>query len=144
MTATDLPPARVRWYRRRPPEGMQRFPRAVWWAGHGQLFIGLALLVLGPVTFVVGYNVPGASSLTFVGLLMFAMAAPFAVSGRLLRAQALRLARSTHELWLKIVELAVAGLGIALLAFVFVFIDVFVLILLEYSFVGAMYAERSV
>jgi hypothetical protein len=144
MTATDLHPARVRWYRRRPPEGMVGFPRGVWWTGHSQLFIGLALLVLGPVTFVVGFFTAGLSLVPFTGLLMLAMAAPFAVSGLLLRAYASRVSRSRHALWLRIAELAGVVVGIAILAFAFVFVDVAILVMAEFTIAGDFYASTGI
>jgi hypothetical protein len=123
----------VRWYRRRPPAGLDRFARAVWWAGHGQLFIGLGLAVLGPALFVLALLVPAAGRAGFTGMLLFPMAAPFACSGLMLRRYAAHLGRDRNALFFRAIELAVVVLSIAVLSIAFVYVDMLVLILLGYG-----------
>ncbi|WP_158867259.1 hypothetical protein [Leifsonia sp. AG29] len=117
MTDTTAKP--VRWWRRTPPPELQNFPRAIWWAGHGQLFIGAAFAVTGIILLFCG------DGRWQWGLLLIAMALPFATSGRMLRAQALRQATLTGRSWsARIAELIVVVLGIATLSIAFVAIDV--------------------
>jgi hypothetical protein len=72
------------WWRRRPPADHDRLARGVWWAGHVQLFIAVALLVVCGFLVVVGIaRHDQGLSLSVLGL---AMAGPFAVSGKMLRA----------------------------------------------------------
>jgi len=123
---------RVRWYRKRPPAGMPPFARRVWWAGHGQLFVGAALAVLGPLLFGLGVAVPtGATAGT--GVLLFAMAAPFACSGLMLRRYGIQLAGDSNGLFFRVVELALVVLGIAVLSIAFVWVDMLLLILVPYA-----------
>lgn len=129
MTNSAAPTRRVRWFRRRPPSNVTAFPRAVWWAGHAQLFIGFALLLLGPALFAIALNAPSIGRLAGAGWLMFAMAAPFACSGLMLRRFSLRLGEEIGPLWRRIVELALVVAGIAGLSIAFVFVDMFALIM---------------
>ncbi|RDV46781.1 hypothetical protein DOE76_01725 [Leifsonia sp. ku-ls] len=112
---------------------MGRFARGVWWAGHGQLFIGLALAVLGPVLFVAALLHPAVGGAAYTGVLLFAMAAPFACSGLLLRRFAPHLERDGSALFFRVIELAAVVLAIAVLSIAFVWVDMLVLILLSYG-----------
>ncbi|MGR2752798.1 hypothetical protein [Agromyces arachidis] len=73
---------RGRWWRERPPRGLSRFGRAVWWAGHVQLPLALALLLTCLPIFVANATLPRFAGAAWLGL---AMSAPFAVSGLMLR-----------------------------------------------------------
>lgn len=101
-----MPPAepapddrRQRWWQRRPPADHTEFARGVWWAGHVQLFVAAALVVVCLPLFVGGLVVlpgdsAGSSAATLSKLagelqeviLGLAMAGPFALSGKMLRA----------------------------------------------------------
>ncbi|WP_400996776.1 hypothetical protein [Agromyces sp. GXQ0307] len=72
------------WWRRRPPADHDRLARGIWWTGHVQLFIALALLVGCGALVIVGI-VRGDQGLS-MSVLGLAMAGPFALSGRMLRA----------------------------------------------------------
>lgn len=126
---------RVRWYRKTPPAGMTRFSRAVWWAGHGQLFIGLGLAVLGPVLFALAQLRMGSGGAAYTGVLLLAMAAPFCCSGLLLRRFAPYLDQDGNALFFRVIELIAVVLSIAVLSIAFVFVDMFVLILLSWAWV---------
>lgn len=112
---------------------MPRFARGVWWAGHGQLFLGAGLGVLGPALFAAGLLLPGSGSAAFAGLLLFAMAVPFACSGLLLRRFAPYLAKEESSLFFRVLELALVVLSIAVLSIAFVFVNVFVLLWIGYA-----------
>ncbi|MGR0320718.1 hypothetical protein [Agromyces sp. ZXT2-3] len=88
LTVGDADPvtdaARRPWWRRRPPADHDRLARGIWWAGHVQLFIALALLV-GCGALVIAGIARGDQGLSF-SVLGLAMAGPFAMSGRMLRA----------------------------------------------------------
>jgi hypothetical protein len=81
------------WWQRRPPADHSSFARGVWWAGHLQLPIALALLAVClpllvaasvPGQFLAGwFEGSGAGGFAWFGL---AMSGPFALSGRMLRA----------------------------------------------------------
>jgi hypothetical protein len=72
------------WWRRRPPVGHTRFARGVWWAGHVQLPIALALLVVCAPLLAFGWaSWSGGSAWGWLGL---SMSGPFALSGLMLRA----------------------------------------------------------
>ncbi|MGH1522823.1 hypothetical protein ACRAWC_01515 [Leifsonia sp. L25] len=119
---TDVTAKRVHWYRRSPPPGLPRFPKVVWWAGHAQLFIGVAAAVVGLVLLF------GGDGPWQWGLLLVSTALPFATSGMMLRAQGLRQATLTSRSWaVRIAELAAVVLGVAVLSIVFVIVDVWVL-----------------
>lgn len=126
---------RVRWYRRTPPAGLGRLARGVWWAGHGQLFIGLGLAVLGPVMFALGQLGIGSGGAAYTGVLLFAMAAPFCCSGLMLRRFAPHLDRGGNALFFQVIELIAVVLFIAVLSIAFVFVDMFVLTLLSWTWV---------
>lgn len=101
MTATIEPTAnagKVRWHRRRPPVTFDRFQRGVWWAGHAQLYIAWVFAILGPAMFIT-YYVAAAPTNFYDGLRFYdvllvlsypiiGMAAPFWLSGRMLRGYA--------------------------------------------------------
>ena len=87
------------WWQRRPPADHAAFARGVWWAGHLQLFVASALLLVCLPLFVGGVaansgDSAGSSAAVLsrrVGevqevMLGLAMAGPFALSGRMLRA----------------------------------------------------------
>ncbi|WP_430647444.1 hypothetical protein [Agromyces sp. GXS1127] len=80
--ATDAAP--TPWWRRRPPRDHDRLARGIWWAGHVQFFIAIALLVGCGALVIVGV-VRGDQGLS-LSVLGVAMAVPFALSGRMLRA----------------------------------------------------------
>ncbi|NUU07600.1 hypothetical protein [Leifsonia sp. C5G2] len=125
----------VRWYRRMPPAGLGRLARAVWWAGHGQLFIGLGLAVLGPALFGLAQLRIGAGGAAYTGVLLVAMAAPFCCSGLMLRRFAPHLDSGGNALFFRVIELIAVVLFIAVLSIAFVFVDMFVLILLSWAWV---------
>lgn len=124
----------VRWFRRRPPAGTPRFAGTVWWAGHAQLFVAAGFAVLGPLLFAVGLLVSGWGGAVGTGVLLFAMAPPFACSGLMLRRFAPHLAADRSSLFFRVLELALVVLAIAVLSIAFVFVDMFLLIFLGYGF----------
>ncbi|MGN6426294.1 MAG: hypothetical protein ACTHMF_05700 [Leifsonia sp.] len=125
----------TRWWRRRPPGGLTRFARGVWWTGHAQLFVSAALWVIGPVSFALAwlpYNaLTGAFGVT--AWLGTAMALPSATSGMMLRAYAVRWASREGPLFERSIELAVAVMLIALISIGFVWLLALVLILTAMS-----------
>ncbi len=82
-------------------------------------------MVLGPLLFAIALNAPQVGQLAGVGWLMFAMAAPFACSGMMLRRFSLRLAEAAGPLWRQIIELALVVAGIAGLSIGFVLVNMF-------------------
>ncbi|WP_159601416.1 hypothetical protein [Agromyces humi] len=119
-------PAKVRWFRRRPPQGLDRFSRGVWWAGHGQFFIAAALPFVG-VALMVG--VVWIHDLFFFGMLALTMAVPFLYSGAMLRGAATLPQGGPHLTffgWVeRIVVLAITVAVIAALAIAGVFVGMF-------------------
>lgn len=100
-----MPPAepaeadRPRWWKLRPPAGHGDVARGVWWTGQLQLFVALALVLVCLPLFVIGLAVPWEPApgwypdsfrkllaAVWPVLLGLAMAGPFALSGRMLRA----------------------------------------------------------
>lgn len=122
---------RVRWWRRRPPSRLTRFARGVWWTGHAQLFISVTLLVIGPVCLMLWFLPPTVLTAwsAAVGMLGTAMALPFAVSGRLLRAYGAAMVQNPDSRARETVQLAIAIAGIALLAILLVIVCMLLLIL---------------
>ena len=114
--------ARPPWYRRTPPAGLPRFPRAIWWAGHGQLFIGPAVAAAGLVMALATKELYG------IGLLLISMGLPFVTSGMMLRAHGVRQGRLTGRNWFgRVAELILVVVLIAALSVVFVVVIVFIL-----------------
>jgi hypothetical protein len=72
------------WWQRRPPADHTRFAKGVWWAGHVQLPIALALLVVCAPVLITGGGPWGADS--GWAWLVLSMSGPFALSGTMLRA----------------------------------------------------------
>lgn len=108
------------WWQRRPPADHTRFARGVWWAGHAQLPIALALLVVcAPQLIVGGGPWSAGSGWAWLGL---SMSGPFALSGMMLRASS-----SWRTYWAppvgggllrRIAVLAATVLGIAVVSIV--------------------------
>lgn len=131
MTATvetTVTAGRVRWYHRRPPAMFDRFQRGVWWAGHAQLYIAWVFAVVGPAMFITSQL--AAEFLTFYGslamvsVLFIGAAAPFWLSGRLLRWYA-QVADGRHRvIWLTGAILAIAVVSI-IATFVCIFVFMF-------------------
>jgi hypothetical protein len=137
MTAAEVPPARVRWYRRRPADGMHPATRAVWWAGQALLFAGPTVLAIGLAVFVAASVLtPGISLGGSVGVVLVAVAGPIAVSGRWVRAEALRLAEPEQEGWRRIAAPVVVVLGIAFVATVLAYVSFLILFTAWWFFVG--------
>ncbi|GAA1527462.1 hypothetical protein BJ978_001431 [Agromyces terreus] len=112
----DSQPAKVRWFRRRPPAEYDRFLRGVWWAGHGQFFIAAALPFVAVITF--GFVDIDERSV-YLGVLFLTLAIPFWYSGWLLRGLAgfLPPAHPKPRVFdwvgrIYILILAVAGIGV--------------------------------
>ena len=129
--------ARVPWYRRRPPQGMPRFARRVWWAGHGQLFVGAGVLAASVVVWAVGLTDHDLRALTFYAIIGLAMVAPFICSGLMLRSFAGDLAHDSTSTLYRVFQLALVVAGIAVTSFGFVFFSVFVLLVFLGGFVTA-------
>lgn len=127
----------VKWFRRPPPSGFDRFQRGVWWTGHGQLFIALAFAIVGPAL-MIGYQVAEQflhfHDWAFVwGLFLSGMAAPFLMSGVMLRSYAKHARRLDRALWL-----AGTILGIAVLAIIATFVSILVLLMAVAQILNAM------
>ncbi|WP_348787409.1 hypothetical protein [Leifsonia sp. NPDC080035] len=114
----------TRWWRRRPPAGLSGFARGVWWTGHAQLFVSAALWVIGPASFALAWLPYNALTGTFGMTAWFgtAMALPFATSGMMLRAYAVRWASREGPLFERSIELAVTVVLIALISIAFVWL----------------------
>ncbi|MFF1572487.1 hypothetical protein ACFVWR_07035 [Leifsonia sp. NPDC058292] len=137
MATSTAQQPKVRWFRRRPPVGMPPLSRSVWWAGHSQLFIGSILAIVGPVLLVLDLQPEVLRFLGPTGLLLIAMAAPFACSGLMLRRFATELGRDTTSVAFRIFQLVIVVLSIAALSIAFVFLDMLVLILITNGVVAA-------
>ena len=87
------------WWQRRPPADHAPFARGVWWAGHVQLFVAAALVLVCAPLFVIGVaasadDSAGSSAALLSrrlgevqgAILGLAMAGPFVLSGKMLRA----------------------------------------------------------
>ena len=125
----------TRWWRRRPPAGLSGFARRVWWTGQAQLFVSAALWVIGPASFALAWlpNNALTGSFGMTAWLGTAMALPFATSGMMLRAYAVRWASREGPLLERSIELAVAVMLIALISIGFVWLLALVLILTAMS-----------
>lgn len=128
LVVADSPAGgRVRWWRRRPPAPSSRLSRGVWWVGQAQLFIAVTLGVFGPVSLAAAFL---DSNLGVIGWLGTAMALPFAISGRMLRAYGAEMGKSTQAVGWQVLELTAVVIVIAVLAIALVFVCAFALILL--------------
>ena len=138
---------RVRWYRRRPPADMDRFARGVWWAGHGQLYLAVALAIVGPFILFTSIWRTGWG---WLGLAALALSWPFALSGVLLRKVSAIFTGSQYSrynaygYWSNgITLLILAVIGIAALAFAGVFVNVYVLIMIWATFGSSLAASGA-
>jgi|GEM_PF-1319240 len=127
--------ARPRWWRRRPPADHDRLARGIWWAGHVQLFISLALLVgCGAIVMVGAVRGEQGLSLSVLGV---AMAAPFAASGRMLRASSswrLYWGSTDRRNWAsRVLALAATVAGIAVLSIIATTVIAYLLLIFGWS-----------
>jgi hypothetical protein len=137
MTPLEQAPPRIRWYRRRPEDGMPPLARAAWWAGHGQLFVAAALLVAGVPLFVTSLSLHGLAAVRFWALLALGMVLPFVCSGSMLRWYAGELARDGRGIAVRLLTLTLVVAGIAVVAVAFAILCTYALVLL---FIGALYS----
>ena len=134
LVVTDTAPTvapRVRWWRRRPPARMTSLARGVWWTGHAQLFISVAVLILGPLSLLTARLLATGEVAGWIGAcgwLATAMALPFAMSGAMLRAYGSAMNGVTRRLVWQIAELALVIAGIAVLAIALTFLIALVLL----------------
>jgi hypothetical protein len=134
LVVNEPAPTKVRWWNREPPEELPGFAKAVWWAGHGQIFIAVFLAVVAPVVLVVSqYTVPVSGVGTVAGGLGTAMALPFATSGAMLRSYAGTSAARADNSALRILWLTLIVLLIAAVSIVFTFFCVVGLIMFAMS-----------
>lgn len=119
------------WWQRRPPADHTRFAQGVWWAGHVQLPLAIALLVVCLPVLITGGGPWGADSgWAWLGL---SMSGPLALSGVMLRASS-----TWRTYWAppvgggpirRIAVLAATVLGIAVVAIVLTILVAYLLLL---------------